>query len=73
MRDAIPANVKLTVTIRFLSSGASYTDLQYAFCIHQSTCSKLIPEVCESLCKNMKTQILSLFSTKNTSHSYTLD
>lgn len=73
VRDAIPANVTLTATIRFLSTRASYTELQYAFCIHQSTFSKLKPEVCESLCKNMKTQFFSLFFTKNTNHSYTLD
>ena len=77
MREAIPANMKLAATIRFLSIRASYTDLQYVFRIHQSTFSKFIPEVCEALYKNMKTQYLKvcfyLFSTKNTSLSYTLD
>ena len=70
MRDAIPASVKLAATIRFLSTGASYT-------VHQSTFSNFIPEVCEILYKNMKTQYLkvcfSLFSLKNTSHSHTLE
>ena len=28
MRDAIPASLKLAVTIRYLSTGASYADLQ---------------------------------------------
>ena len=76
MRDSMPANVKLAGTIRFLSTGASYTDLQYAFRIQQSTFSKFIPEVWE-IYNNMKTQYLkvcfSLFSKKYTSHSYTLD
>ena len=76
MRDTMPANVKLAGTIRFLSTGASYTDLQYAFRIQQSTFSKFIPEVWE-IYNNMKTQYLkvcfSLFSKKYTSHSYTLD
>ena len=74
MRDAIP--VKLAATIRFLSTGESYTDLQHAFRIHQSIFSKFIPKVCEALYKNMKTLYLKvcfrLFSTENTSHSYTL-
>ena len=77
MRDAIPTSVKLAATIRFLSTGASYIDLRYAFHIHQSTFSNFIPEFCEALYKNMKTHYLkvffSLFSLKNTSHSYTLD
>ena len=34
MREAIPANMKLAATIRFLSVRASYTDLQYVFRIH---------------------------------------
>ena len=50
MRDTIPANVKLATTIHFLSTAVSfYTDLQYAFHIHQSTFSKFIPEVCDAL------------------------
>ena len=45
MTDAITANVKLAATIPFLSTGASYTDLQYAARIHQSIFSKFIPDV----------------------------
>ena len=45
MIDAITANVKLAATIPFLSTGASYTDLQYAARIHQSIFSKFIPDV----------------------------
>ena len=34
MRDAIPANVKLAATIRYLATGDSYSDLQYQFRVH---------------------------------------
>ena len=60
MRDAIPAKVKLAVTIRFLSTGASYADLQYSFRIHKSTLSKIIPEVCKAIYENLKDKYLKV-------------
>ena len=46
IRESIPPKIKLAATIRFLSSGASYADLQYQFRIHKSTLSRIVPEVC---------------------------
>ena len=43
MREAIPPNIKLAATIRFLSSGASYVDLQYQFRVPKSTLVNIIP------------------------------
>ena len=42
MRDALEPRLKLAVTIRFLATGACYTDLQHLFRIHKSTLSKII-------------------------------
>ncbi|CAH1962935.1 unnamed protein product [Acanthoscelides obtectus] len=47
MRDAIPAGVKLEVTLCFLSSGISYRLLAIFFRISKSSILKFIPEVCD--------------------------
>ncbi|CAH1972771.1 unnamed protein product [Acanthoscelides obtectus] len=47
MRDAIPARVKLEVTLCFLSSGISYRLLAIFFRISKSSILKFIPEVCD--------------------------
>ena len=60
MRDAIPASLKLAVTIRYLSTGASYADLQYAFRVHKSTLSQIIPEVCEAIYLRLKDKYLKV-------------
>ena len=54
MQDSLPPDMKLTATIRYLATGACYTDLRYLFRIHQSTLSKVIPEVCEAIYGNLK-------------------
>ena len=41
IQDPIPPNIKLAATIRFLSTGANYAELQNIYWIHQSTVSKL--------------------------------
>ncbi|CAH1989372.1 unnamed protein product [Acanthoscelides obtectus] len=47
MRDAIPARVKLEVTLCFLSSRITYRLLAIFFRISISSISKFIPEVCD--------------------------
>lgn len=42
MRQRIPAKVKLAATLKFLSTGSSYADLQYHFGIHDSRLSKFV-------------------------------
>lgn len=39
IRESMPANLKLAVTIFYLSTGARFTDLQYIFRVHQTTIS----------------------------------
>ena len=54
MREAIPPKIKLAATLRFLSTGATYSDLQFEFRVHKSTLGKFIPEVCEVIYKRLK-------------------
>ena len=39
IRESMPANLKLAVTICYLSTGARFTDLQHIFRVHQTTIS----------------------------------
>ena len=48
-RDAIPASIKLAITIKFLATGMCYSELSYQFRVHQSTISKFVPEVCGTI------------------------
>ena len=64
MRDPIPPNIKLAATIRFLSTGANYAELQHIFRIHQSTISKFIPEVCEAIYTRLKDTYLKVICIK---------
>ena len=67
MRASIPPKIKLAATIRFLSTGANYADLQYQFRIHKSTLTHIIPEVCEAIYKRLKDNFLKV---SNSFHSH---
>ena len=54
MREAIPPEERLAVTLRFLATGESFSSLQYQFRISQSTLCTIIPEVCDSIYKVLK-------------------
>ena len=60
MRQAIPAKVKLATTLRFLSTGSSYTDLQYHYRIHNSTLSKFVPEICAKMYEKLKAEYMQV-------------
>ncbi len=47
--EAVPARMKLVVTICFVSTGSNYADLKHLFRIHKITLSKFIPEVWKAL------------------------
>ncbi|XP_049771727.1 uncharacterized protein LOC126191157 [Schistocerca cancellata] len=60
LRTAISAEDRLTVTLRFLATGESYSSLQYSTRIPQCTLSKIIPETCEAIYKALKDHCLKV-------------
>ena len=60
MRDSISAHDKLCVTLRFLASRQSYTQLRYAFRIPTSAISEFVPEVCKVLYNVLKEDYMCL-------------
>jgi hypothetical protein len=49
MRQAIPAKVRLMVTLTYLTSGANFHVIEDLYRISNSTISKIIPEVCTAI------------------------
>jgi len=49
MRPAIPARLRLQVTLRYLAGTTSFSSLEDVFRIPKSTLSRLIPEVCQAI------------------------
>jgi hypothetical protein len=47
LRQAVPARVRLMITVRYLASGASYRVLEDIFRVSYSTISLIVPEVVE--------------------------
>lgn len=56
-RDAIPAKVRLAITLRFLASGDSFESLHFLFKVSSSIISRIVPEVCMALNEAWKDQI----------------
>ncbi|XP_040359762.1 protein ALP1-like [Ixodes scapularis] len=48
-RKAIPPDVRLALTIRFLAAGKTLRSVSYNFLTSRSTCCEIIPEVCSAL------------------------
>lgn len=61
LREAISAKHRLIITLRLLATGESFRSLRYTFRIGQSTISNIIPEVCETIYKNLKDIYLKVF------------
>ena len=58
MRDPLSVGLKLTVTLRFLASGNSYTSLQYSFKVSKSAICKFVPVVCQAIIDVYKPEVL---------------
>ena len=65
MRRAIPVDERLSLTLRFLATGHSYSDLEADFKIHRTTISGIISEVCQAIYDGLEDKYLKLPSTKN--------
>ena len=64
MRNAITPEEKLSLTLRFLASGASYRDLAFSFRVSPSTISQIVPEVCSALYKTFQAEYLHVLSSR---------
>lgn len=57
LREAIPAQTKLEMTLRYLATGDSFKSLEFLFKVPTSTTSKFLSDVLDSiyisLCKNL--------------------
>ncbi|CAI6370824.1 unnamed protein product [Macrosiphum euphorbiae] len=60
MRLCIPPNEKLAVTLRYLGSGCTFTDLHFSYKLGVSTISKIVNEVCVAIWEYLKLLCMSL-------------
>lgn len=49
MRDALPAKIKLEITLTYLATGMSFRSLSHLYRVSKPSISKLIPEVCQAI------------------------
>lgn len=54
LRDAIPAKIRLAITLRLLASGDSFESLHYLFMISSCIILRIVPEVCAALNQVLK-------------------
>lgn len=57
MREAITAEERLIVTLKYLATGRDYADLRFSAAISAQSLSQIIPETCEGICKVLKEYI----------------
>jgi len=56
-RLAIPAKLRLAITLRYLATGDSFKSLHFLFKVSSEVISKIVPEVCTALNTVLKDQI----------------
>lgn len=56
-REAIPAEIRLAITLRYLASGDSFESLHFTFKVSSSIISKIVPEVCIAINQVLKDEI----------------
>jgi hypothetical protein len=66
MRDAVSAEEKLTVTLRYLATGNSYQELKFSTAISPQLLSTIVPETRAAVCEELAgkyTKVISSFIT----------
>jgi hypothetical protein len=53
-REAIPAEVKLTITLRYLATGDSFTSLMYLFKVSKQFISSMLPGVLKAIIEGLQ-------------------
>ena len=59
-RKALPAGLKLAVTLRYLASGDSYKSLAFAFRVPCNTICRIIPEVCQAIIDTFMPEVIPM-------------
>lgn len=54
MREALPAKLKLEVTLRYLATGDSFKSLAYLYRLSKSSISNFLPEVFDAIFDGLK-------------------
>ncbi|KAG5866825.1 hypothetical protein JTB14_016555 [Gonioctena quinquepunctata] len=54
MRNAIPAEERLSATLRYLATGRSYADLKFSTGIAAQTLGYIFPETCVAICRALE-------------------
>lgn len=54
VRDPIPAETRLHITLRYLTSGDSMSSISYAYRVAHNTVSKIISETCDAIWNALK-------------------
>ncbi|CAG4918474.1 unnamed protein product [Colias eurytheme] len=57
LRKAIPARIRLVITLRYLATGDDFISLHYLFKVSPQIISEIIAEVCHALCEVLKDEI----------------
>lgn len=57
-RRSISAEERLMVTLRYMATGSSMTQLHYDWCISVASLSAIIPETCEAIYQTLKDEFL---------------
>lgn len=60
MRDFISALARLEATLLFLSTGASYSSLQYSTRISKQSFSQIVPDTCQAIYDELKDEYLQV-------------
>ena len=63
MREAIPTDMQLTITLHHLAEGASFSVIKYHWRLGKSTVAGIVYETCAAIWTELMPQYLTLPST----------